>query len=83
MSLDLLTTGQENELRFTFRGPYPGSKDPRKRNKGVMAVRRAQKREEAELRNAQTPPEKTARWRRLSTEQRNEWLVQSSPAVHR
>jgi len=42
-----------------FTGPKAGRK-----NKGVLAARRAQKRAEAEERNARTPYERTAQYRR-------------------
>lgn len=48
---------------YTFSGPYPGRKDPRTRTKGIMRNRRAQKRREAEARNAKTPIERTRRFR--------------------
>lgn len=49
---------------FTFSGLIIGRKDPRTRTKGVMAARRRQKRAEAEARNANTPTERTAKYRR-------------------
>jgi hypothetical protein len=46
-------------------GPLDG-----RRNKGVMARRRAEKREQAEARNAATPLERTRAWREGTTEER-------------
>lgn len=48
---------------FTFCGPQPGVKDVRTRTKGIMRKRKAQKRREAEERNARTPDERRARFR--------------------
>jgi hypothetical protein len=59
-----MNTKTESQSSFTFSGPQPGFKDSRTRTKGIMKKRRAQKRGEAEARNAKTPFERT-RWFRL------------------
>lgn len=63
---------------YVFSGPYPGMKDLRTRNKGIMAARKLQKRKEAEQRNARTPIENTAWWRNLTPAQREELSQQNS-----
>lgn len=54
---------QAQDTEYTFNGPIPGRKDPRTRTKGIMRRRRETKRKEAEARNAQTPIERTRRFR--------------------
>ena len=66
---------------YIFSGPFPGRKDPRTRTKGIMAARKLQKRKEAERRNALTPIENTAWWRKLSPAQREELSQQDKNSL--
>lgn len=62
---------------YRFSGPFPGWKDVRTRNKGIMAQIRGLKRKEAEDRNKLTPLYKTARFRRQSPEVQIQWLEEA------
>ena len=46
-----------------FSGPYPGRKDVRTRNKGVVAANKTQKRLDAEARDAELPEDSPRRKR--------------------
>lgn len=64
-------------MTYTHVGRYPGYKDMRTRNKGIMAAIRRQKRAEAEARNDLTPLYKTARFNRQSDEVKLQWLEEA------
>ncbi len=63
---------------YRFSGRYPGRKDPRTRTKGIMRERRAQKRREAENRNAKTPDERRSGFRVSEIETGNPELAEGN-----
>ena len=74
MEITVPVAEQLGKPEFRFNGPVLGRKDPRTLTKGVMARLKIQKREEAEARNAQTPFENTAAYRRLPREEKLEYV---------